>query len=89
MNTFLKANLIVLYALALASLVWPLPLDAGHWLQKISLILLAVHAIETVAMFKHVRKYAGPLAVSIALSLLFGLLHWMPLAKDNTKNSSK
>ena len=86
MNTFLKANLIVLYLLALASLVWPLPLDAGHWLQRISLVLLAVHALETVAMFKHVRKYAGPLAVSMALSLLFGLLHWLPLAKAPSTN---
>lgn len=86
MNTFLKANLVVLYALTLASLVWPMPLDAGFWLQRISLILLAVHAVETVVMFKSVRKYAGSLTVSIALSLLFGLLHWMPLAKASSGN---
>lgn len=85
MNTFLRANLIVLYLLALASLVWPLPLDAGFWLQRVSLILLLVHALETAAMFKHVRKYSGALAVSIALSLVFGLLHWMPLAKAGSK----
>ena len=89
MNTFLKANLVVVYALALASLVWPLPLDAGFWLQRICLILLAVHAIETVVMFKSVRKYPGSLVVSIALSLLFGLLHWMPLAKASSKSGSQ
>ena len=32
-------------------------------------------------MFKHVRKYRGPLAVSVLLTLLFGLLHWKPLAQ--------
>jgi hypothetical protein len=40
-------------------------------------------------MFKSVRKYAGSLVVSIALSLLFGLLHWMPLAKASSKNGSQ
>jgi hypothetical protein len=89
MNTFLKATLVGLYALALASLGWTLPLDAGLWLQRISLVLLGVHAIETVAMFSHVRKYVGPLAFSIALSLLFGLLHWLPLAKAGTPNGSR
>jgi hypothetical protein len=31
-------------------------------------------------MFRHVRLYKGPVAVSILLTLLFGLLHWKPLA---------
>jgi hypothetical protein len=31
-------------------------------------------------MFKHVRRYAGPLWVSMVLTMLFGLLHWKPLA---------
>jgi hypothetical protein len=31
-------------------------------------------------MFRHVRLYKGSLAVSIILTLLFGLLHWKPLA---------
>lgn len=81
MNTFLKAGLISIYALACISLVWPLPLDAGPWLQRISVILLAIHVLETVVMFKHVKKYKGPVSTSILLSLLFGLLHWKPLSK--------
>lgn len=31
-------------------------------------------------MFKQVRLYHGPLAVSMLLTLLFGLLKWKPLA---------
>lgn len=88
MNTFLKASLLVLYVLALFSLQWPLPLDTGYWMQRISLIVLAVHAVETVAMLRHVRKYAGPLWISVLLSLLFGLLHWMPLAKAGSKKGT-
>lgn len=85
MNTLIKGSLVIVYALALISLVWPLPLDAGPWLQKLSVILIAIHVLETVVMFKHVKKYPGPLSTSIMLSLLFGLLHWLPLSKANVK----
>jgi len=85
MNTALKGGLIAIYALACISLVWPLPFEAGPWLQKISVILLAIHLLETIVMFKHVKKYQGPVGTSILLSLLFGLLHWLPLAKGNVK----
>ena len=33
-----------------------------------------------ILMFDKVRLYRGPLAVSILLTLLFGLLHWKPLS---------
>ena len=42
--------------------------------------MLAVHAVELAVMFKHVKRYPGPLAISILLTMLFGLLHWKPLA---------
>jgi uncharacterized protein YhhL (DUF1145 family) len=83
MNKFLQANLLGLYALALLSLVVPMPWDSNALLQRLSLILLAIHVAETVVMFKHVKAYAGPLWKSIALSLLFGLLHWLPLARKS------
>lgn len=81
MNHFLKSNLLGLYALALLSLVMPMPWESNGLLQRLSLILLAVHVVETVVMFKHVKAYAGPLWKSIVLSLLFGLLHWWPLMR--------
>lgn len=83
MNNFLKANLLVLYALALLGLALPLPWDSNALLQRIALILLAVHVLETVLMWRHVKAYRGPLGVSVLLSLLFGLLHWLPLARQN------
>lgn len=85
MIIFLKAVLLAAYALALASLVWPLPYDAGPSLRRIVLIVLAVHGVELVAMFRHVRLYRGPLAASVLLTLLFGLLHWKPLANAKSR----
>ena len=43
--------------------------------------MLGVHALECLLAFKSIKRYTGPLWVSLALSLLFGLLHWMPLAR--------
>ena len=81
MNTYFKANLLAIYALALVSLFITLPCGSGPYLQRISIALFAVHALETIVAFKHVKSYKGPLLHSIGLSLMYGLLHWLPLAK--------
>lgn len=83
MNTIFKASLLVLYALALAALLVPLPWGIGPVVQKIAVITLAIHVLELLFAMKHVRAYPGPLFTSIALTLLFGLLHWLPLAKQH------
>ncbi len=49
-------------------------------LQYAAVVLLSVHGLEAVLMFRHVRLYRGSLGTSIVLTLLFGLLHWKPLA---------
>jgi hypothetical protein len=88
MNTYLKANLVVLYLLALASLAVTMPWGIGPYLQRATLVLFVIHALETVVMFKHVKFYNGPLAKSIGLSLLYGLLHWLPLARAAKRSSA-
>ena len=85
MNIFLKTVLLAAYALALASLVWPLPYDAGPSVRRIVFIVLAVHGVELIAMFKHLHHYRGPLAASVLLTLLFGMLHWKPLADAKSR----
>lgn len=89
MNQFLKVNLLALYALALLSLALAMPWDSNALLQRLALILLAVHAAETVFVLQHVKKYEGALWKSIALSLLFGLLHWLPLARKGRSPHSR
>ena len=85
MNKFLKINLLGLYGLAVISLFVDLPWGSGPYLQRISLILLAVHAVEAAVMFKDVKRYQGALGTSVVLALLFGLLHWLPLRQGAQK----
>ncbi len=81
MNTFLKANCVVIYLFALVSLLIDLPWGSGPIFQKVAAAFLAVHVLEAVFAFKHIKTYKGPLLTSLLLALLFGLLHWLPLAK--------
>jgi len=81
MNAFLKALCLATYAMALAVPFVTLPLDAGPYLQKLALILLAAHILELPIAYRYLAHYRGPLQDSVALSLLYGLLHWQPLAK--------
>lgn len=79
-NPALKLLCLAVYAMALARLADLLPPGSFERTPMVAAALLGIHAIEAVLMRKHVRLYRGPLAVSIALTLLFGLLHWKPLA---------
>ena len=77
-----KLALLAVYGVALASYATPLPLsaDAIGWLRIAALVLLAVHALEVVFCFRKVSLHKGPLLDSVLLTLLFGFLHWKPLA---------
>lgn len=82
---FLKAACLGAYLLALAGLAGLLPEALAATAQQLALVLLLIHALELVVAFKYVRLYRGSLAVSVLLTLLFGLLHWRPLAKAAAK----
>jgi|TARA_B110000503_G_scaffold43641_1_gene71368 uncharacterized protein YhhL (DUF1145 family) len=85
--SFFKILILAIYILALVAV---LGLWASPWsrnLQNASMVLLGVHALELVFAMKHVRRYKGPLALSVVLTLLFGLLHWKPLS-DQTASLS-
>lgn len=81
-SLIIKLALLGLYAAALAGLAGLLPPGMAARLQNIALIILAIHLIEMVVMFRHVKRYRGSLVVSMLLTLLFGLLHWKPLADE-------
>jgi hypothetical protein len=88
-NYFFRALCLLVYAMAAASLIGLLPDDQFSRAPKVAVVLLALHVIELVFVMKQVRLYKGPLAVSVALTLLFGLLHWKPLAQQQTHVSDK
>ncbi|BAL27464.1 hypothetical protein [Azoarcus sp. KH32C] len=81
MNTLLKGFCLVVYALAVVGIFIPLPGNTAT-IQYAALILLGGHVLEIFIAFKSVRLYKGPLAVSVLLTVLFGFLHWIPLAKE-------
>lgn len=82
----MKAALLAIYALAVigwADFAGLLPAGLAGRMGNIALVILAVHALELLFAFRHVRRYQGPLAVSVLLTMLFGMLHWKPLADKN------
>lgn len=83
MSLVIRIACLVAYALGLAGLVG---LIHGPWARAgeiLSIALLGVHALELLYAFKFLRRYRGPMAVSVLLALLFGILHWAPLARGN------
>ena len=85
----LKAGCLAVYALALAGTADLLPAGLAGTMRTLAIAFIVIHSLETVVMFRHVRQYRGPLAVSIMLSLLFGLLHWKPLADASARSDPK
>lgn len=80
MNSVLKVVLLAIYASAILSFFIPLPFDASRWIRIVAAVALVAHALEAVVAFRHVRLYPGSLGMSLLLTLLFGFLHWKPLA---------
>ncbi|MBV8667174.1 MAG: DUF1145 domain-containing protein [Burkholderiaceae bacterium] len=80
MNAASKAFCLVLYAVALASLVISLPAVIATPARILAALFVVAHILEAVVFLRHLRLYKGPLAVSVLLTLLFGLFHWKPLA---------
>ena len=78
----MKAICLAVYALAIASFAGLLPAGVFPHVKTIAIVLLILHLLELLFMFKHVKRYRGSLVMSVILTLLFGVLHWRPLARD-------
>jgi uncharacterized protein YhhL (DUF1145 family) len=77
----LKGACLAIYGLALAGVAGLLPHGLTLTLQVIAVAFFVIHALELVFVAEKVRLYRGRWIVSMVLTLLFGVLHWMPLAK--------
>lgn len=75
-----KGACLAAFALGLAGLAGLLPAGLSGWAQMVALALLLVHIVELLFAFRFLRLYRGPLWASVGLTLLYGLLHWKPLA---------
>jgi uncharacterized protein YhhL (DUF1145 family) len=81
MFAVMKLGCLVIYALALAALAGLFRAPLARDLELLGAGFLVVHALELPFAFRVLRRYAGPLAASVLLALLFGVLHWKPLAR--------
>ncbi len=79
LNYSMRALCLLAYALAAAGAALGLPDGMVQALRLLVLVVLLAHAGELLLFFPRVRRYPGPLALSILLTMLFGLFHWLPL----------
>lgn len=77
----LKGACLALYTTGAAVAAGLLPASLSL-LAPAAALVLAAHVLETIVLFGLVRRYPGPLPTSIALSLLFGMLHLLPLRRQ-------
>ena len=82
----LKPAALLLYGAALAAQARLWTGSAADIVRSVAAVMLLAHAIEAVLAFKYVRRYRGSLAVSVLLTLLFGLLHILPLARQSSRH---
>jgi len=82
MITFLKALCLAVYALAILANFVAMPGWLASGAQILAIIMLLAHVAETFLFWRYVKMWRGPLIGSIALTLLFGLLHWKPLQDE-------
>jgi uncharacterized protein YhhL (DUF1145 family) len=81
MQDALKLTTLLVYLLAGFGAQVGLSAGLLHGLQLLAAVLVVAHLLELVVFFKHVKKYPGSVADSVALTLLFGYLHWLPLSR--------
>lgn len=82
MQTVSKAVCLIIFSLALLAPVLPVAPELMGKVQWVAAILLIAHAAELLIAFPFLKRYRGSMTDSISLSLLYGLLHWLPLKRS-------
>jgi len=82
MTLVMKIACLVAYALGIAALLGLIhgPLAAAAAI--VTIALLGLHALELLYAFKFLHRHPGSMGTSVVLALLFGVLHWAPLARQ-------
>ncbi len=82
MFSVLKALCLAIYGVAILAYFVAMPAWLASGAQILAVIMLGFHVIETFFFWQYVKMWQGPLIASIALTLLFGILHWKPMQDD-------
>ncbi len=77
-STFLAAKVVVALGWAIAIAAWFVPTDAlwASALRVFVFVLLGIHALEALLFLRTLRRAKGPLGRHIALTLVFGVVHY-------------
>ncbi|CAG4917289.1 hypothetical protein [Paraburkholderia saeva] len=90
MLRIVKLACLVIYGFALASLVVPgLASGFSRAVENVAIVFLVIHAFEVVFAFGRVRTYHGPLMLSVLFTILFGVLHLMPLRTCHSRGAEQ
>ena len=81
MQVVLKSICLAIYVLAMLETLLAPGASLTTVLQYAALLLVAAHILEVLFVFRCLSRHSGPLVDSLALTLLFGVLHWLPLKR--------
>ena len=82
MNLVMKIACLAAYALGIAALFGFIHGPLASVAAMVTIALLGVHALELLYAFKFLHRYRGSMGMSVLLAMLFGVLHWAPLARQ-------
>jgi uncharacterized protein YhhL (DUF1145 family) len=82
MTLVMKIACLVAYALGIAALLGLIHGPLASAAAIVTIALLGLHALELLYAFKFLHRHPGSMGVSVLLALLFGVLHWAPLARQ-------
>lgn len=82
-NYLLRALCLLAYGAAVAKLAGLLPDGSFDRAPIVAAVLLGLHGLELLMVYKRLGAYAGGMARSVVLTLLFGVLHWRPLLQQS------
>ena len=82
MINILKLSALAIYLLAAFGALLALPENIITPIRYLAVILLLAHVLEMAIALRYIKRHPGPLLDSLALTLLFGFLHWRPLKQS-------
>jgi hypothetical protein len=82
MNLVMRIGCLAVYALGIAAFTGLVhgPFAAAAAIGTLALV--GLHALELLFAYRFLHRYKGSMGMSLALALLFGVLHWAPLARQ-------
>ena len=85
MNLVMRIACVAAYALGIAAFAGLIHGPLAGAAAIVTLALIGLHALELLFAFKFLHRYKGSMGASVLLALLFGVLHWAPLARRQPK----